>query len=499
MLNQNKNVYLDPYAHFMGPYKKNAMSMMKNQFLYGGRSSMKTSRHVTRMVVESILTPRLWSWAIAKESTKLDTGLQAEFIKVIERVTDGKYVRGRDFRVLKRPAEIEFNNGSRIIFGGSTMIDSIKGRSLPGLDYRWGFVLFDEFATYKKGDELYKAVKPTLIRNDYKGPWNHPFWEREQLDLDEVVLDEHGEPVYITNEFGEREIKIKKGRHADGVIFLFAMNPPQNKYHWVYDFIEYMERRNDTYIEKINYTHVRNELAILGLHSVITEAEEERRTNFESYQHVWLGIPTATDGLFFKSYDPHAARIEYLPIIRPEHWAIGVDSGYNDATTFVLMGLSGEELIIAKMYYHMNTADDDRGATQYSRDFYEFVQQAKRSIPGLPRTIPVFVDPAAKGLRNDLKFVLRERRSNDYKVYKAVNDREKTVGFLYDLVSSNRLRHLPVEHHLQLEKEISMAETKPNSDDFVKGNDHLIDATRYVAYKLKKHLERNRRREIYGG
>ncbi len=493
------NIRMDPYGHFMGPYKKNALSMVKNQFLYGGRSSMKTSRHVTRMVVESILTPKLWSWAIAKESTKLDTGLQAEFIKVIERVTDGKYVMGRDFRIIKRPAEIEFNNGSRIIFGGSTMIESIKGRSLPGSDYRWGFVLFDEFATYKQGDELYKSVKPTFIRNDYKGKWNNPFWKREQLDLDEVVRDEQGKPVYYTNEFGEKNIKIKQGRHSDGVIFLFAMNPPQNKYHWSYAFIEYMKRRDDAYVEKVNYTDVRNELAILGLHAVITDAEEERRTNFEVYQHVWLGIPTSTEGLFFKSYDPYNARIEKLPTIRPENWAIGVDSGYNDATTFVLMGLSGEEFIIAKMYYHKNTSVDDRGATQYSRDFYDFVQQVKRTIPGLPRTIPVFVDPAARGLRNDLKFILKEKKSSDYKVYKAVNDREKTVSFLYDIVSSNRLKHLPGEHHLKLEEEFSRAEAKAGTDDFIKGNDHLIDATRYVAYKLKKHYDRNRRRDIYGG
>lgn len=477
-----------------GVYLPDLFNMCTVQLYDGGRASRKTSRHAARIVIESITRPNLISFVMAKSSDKLETGLFSEFQKVIERVTDGTCIEGKDYELRKKPLAIKFTNGSEIHFLGSANWGSLKGRSVPSKNHQFGFILFDEFADYdeKNGPEMFDVLEPTFTRDDYKGPWRHIVWKENQLDLSYELKDEDGNYITYIDEEGVEQIEMYRGKHTAGCKFLFASNPPKNKYHWYFDFVKEIERRHDAFVKKVNYTDIRNELITSGQSNIVAQAENMKHSNLLKYRHVWLGEATSTDGLYFATFEPEKARITELPQVDPRNWAVGVDFGTTNPTTFVLMGIDNQGTrIIPEFYYHTNRNNgDEKGSMAYAEDLIEFCAKAKKkyNIPGL---ITVFYDPSAKGFRNDVVELQKRRGRHTCTLHKAVNDRQKTLSHLYDLIIEEQIKYIyPNKHADQFEDEILRAETHPKGDDIVKENDHFIDATRYVAWKLKRKARR---------
>jgi PBSX family phage terminase large subunit len=476
--------------------------MKKYQILKGGRASLKTTRHATRIVIDSILLPGLISFVVAKESSKLDTGLYSEFNKVIGRVTNNSYVegKGKDYWAKKSPLCIEFSNGSKIHFSGSKNSLGIKGRSISNDKERFGYIFFDEFADYAEADgmPLLEALIPTFVRDDYAGHFNHYFWKPTDLDLDKPLFKENGEPELYEDIDGNVKQKIHIGQHTMGAKFLFAWNPPDDKYHWSFDFVEKMTNRPDTLIQHVNYTDVQKELMSMGQHAVIAEAENTRLYDNTKYMHQWLGLPVSSSGLFFKSFDPNKSRASINTEFDKSKISIGVDFGAANATTFVAIGLTPtNDKIALALYYHSNReasdGDNERGSTKYAQDLYDFTLALKKKYDiKISRPIPTYVDPSARGFINDVKYTMKLKGHYPMKVIKAYNDRANTLANMQDIIAKNEFKYIyPQPAADKLEFEISRCQINDRGDDIIKEDDHLIDALRYALWKQKKETNRH--------
>ena len=502
---------------FMGAYKPSALSMKKYQILKGGRSSAKTSRHVTRIVLESMVTPNLISWVIGREQGQLQTGLVAEFTKVIERVAEGqlKKEKNADYWVLQKPLRIKFSNGSEIYFTSSKNAESLRGRTLDSAKQKWGFILLDEFATYSEQDgrNIIKELAPTFSRGAIPEGYQHFYWRGDKLSalkLDKIKLDDDDQPVYEENEYGELQPVIIPGEHTLGAQFLVSYNPPDNKYHWVYDWLEEYEHRPDTLCKTVNYTDVYKELVSLGLLGVIGEANMDKEQNPIKYRHVWLGEAVSKSGLYFTQFEPKACRVpqSFVENINHQNLVIAVDVGVSNATTFTAKYLdSDDNRITLDMYYHSNRDVDnpihEKSFSDYANDLLLFADEVcKKYHISTNKPINTYVDPSAKGFMLEVKKVMAQRRRYTLKVLKAHNDRESTLGLVRGLISDEKFKYVyPSKYAHHLENEFLRAEINPKSEkeDIIKKNDHLIDSERYACWALDKKALRNARRGWLNG
>ena len=479
--------------------------MKKYQILDGGRASFKTTRHVTRISYESILTPNLVSYVVGKDQGGLEKGLVAEFRKVIERITDGEYTcdkktPGAHCWYKMKPLTIQFKNGSEINFVGSKDAMGIKGRSLPSTNHKWGFVFLDEFADYAEADgrNLVEQLVPTFIRGSIPETYSHPFWgDGSELNLDKYELDSTGKVIMEQDEYGKWKPKINSGTETLNVIFLFSWNPPSNKYAWIYDWLEDYKDRPDAMYKRVNYTDVYDELLQIGLMAIITEAETVRTHNPVKYQHTWLGEATSTEGLYFTGFNPETSRVSKntLDRIDPRNCVIGVDVGVSNATTFVFQTLDNDNnRTILKMYYHSNRnesdPDNERGFAQYAKDLIDFTESCLKEYNiQTNKPIHTYIDPSAKAFMMEVKLQMTKRKKHILKPVKAKNDRESTLGHVRDLITEDVFKYVyPQKHTKELENEFYRATINPkaSSEDIIKENDHLIDAIRYSSYPLKK-------------
>jgi len=458
---------------------------------------MKTSRHVGRIVFESITTPRLISFAIAKDATKLETGLISEFEKVIERTTSGMWEKGKGYKYDAKSRIIKFPNGSEIHFTGSKNGLSLKGRSIPTSKHRFGFVFFDEFADYdeKHGPALVDALVPTFIRDDYVGVDSHAIWQPNKLDLNKEARDENGEIIYDVDEDGIKSPQIVPGTDTFGCKFLFAWNPPKNKEHWSFRFLEEFKGREDTFTKKVNYTDVLTDLKRLGLDDVIAEAETLKKVNPTRYRHVWLGEATSTEGLFFNTFNVNKTRINQkdVPLDNIVKWGVGLDFGMSNPTTFVFMGITptGERYIV-NTYAHANGDNLSKTIGDYAIDLLKFVLATKKAYGINPNaTIDIYYDPSAKNFKSacikgvEFKKHLRFNR--------AFNKRLQTLEQLKSIIIEEKFKYvypLPQIDSFEFEFRTAAAhETKI----IEKENDHFIDAVRYGSYKLDRYAAKEYR------
>lgn len=504
-MNNTLNINLSKL--FLQPYRRDALDMRTYQFYGGGRSTGKTTRHATRVSLDCIMIPKTIWFVVAKESSKLQTGIYNEYKKVIERISEGKFKDGREYKAKTSNYSIVFNNGSEIWFYGSKKAEELKGRSLPSSEYRFGGVHFDEFADYdeKYGIPLVKSLVPTLTRDDHVGDdmYYHYYWQGDKyydLDLSYPMEDECGNLITSVID-GKEIVEMHQGIHTLGAKFLFSFNPPKNKYHWVFDFINEYKDRADCLYDIVNYNDMEAELVRIGQSNVITEANRAKEINFRDYQHTWLGIPTGTDGLFFKNFEPGKCRISTVPSIPSDLFAVGADFGVSNATSFTCMGINPEteDRIILGMYYHSNNdlETDEYGSTRYAEELYEFVMKNRNryNISKNVRT-RVFYDPSAKAFANDVNELMKRKKHFPIKMVKAKNDRVSTLAHLQDLIVENNFKYLSnMKYRDVLEDEFSRAECHPTKDDdIIKVNDHSIDSTRYVSYGLLKKSNRRSRK-----
>lgn len=478
--------------------------MNKIQILKGGRNTFKTTRHMTRIIIESYLRPNLVSFVIGYHSDKLETGLMSEAEKIADRhglvageSGRGKFiVKGGDYCISKKPREMRFKNGSVIHFDGSKNMKALKGRAVKGDTKIFGFILFDEWADYEEKDamELDKIIN-TFQRSDTRQDIleDHFMWRDRLhlLDLDTYETDpETGKIKQYVDEYGEVQTATIKGKHTLGCKFLFSYNPPKHRESWVYEWEDRWCNRPDAMTMHINYTDIIDELVTIGQHNVIAEAEETRKYSMADYMHTWLGQATSIEGLFFHSFKPEECQIDKLPT-EFEEIAIGVDFGTANPTTFVAIGYADYRFYVIDAYYHTNRkTNNTKAPSDYARDLLYFGEDLKKKY-NIKGQIKCYYDPSAKGFKDEFDKLVKRNRQCPIKMRKANNDRKTGLTLLFEVITRGSFKYTQgLRYRLEIEKELRTAECSKNGEDIVKENDHTIDAIRYVLMGYRKSLKR---------
>ncbi len=498
---------------FLGPYRQYAFSMKKLQILKGGRNTFKTTRHMTRIILESYLRPNMVSFVIGYHSDKLETGLMSEAEKIADRhgLKLGSSGRGRfivqdgDYCISKKPREMRFANGSVIHFDGSKNMKALKGRAVKGEKNIFGFILFDEWADYEEKDAAnLDIIMDTFSRVDTAQEIleDHFIW-RDRLD--ELVLDsyetdpETGLIKTFINEYGEVKTATTPGNDTLGAKFLFSYNPPKTKESWVYEWEEEYCNRTDAMSMHVNYTDIIPELVAIGQHNIIANAERQRDSNYVKYLHTWLGQPTSVEGLFFHSYVPEESIQDVIPD-EFEEIVMGVDFGTSNPTTFVTIGYANFQFYVLDVYYHSNRdSNHTKSVSEFARDLYMLGKENKEKYR-VRGQIKCFYDPSAKVLKDEYDKVTRNWRSKPLKLRKANNDRKSSLVLLFEIITRGSFKyHKSLRHLKEMELEIRRAESSKNGDDIVKENDHVIDAIRYALMGLKKIMKKEIINYFLGG
>lgn len=510
-------VNLDLHKLFLPIYLPSAFSMRKYQILAGGRSTAKSSRHVSRIVAECVSTPFLVNFGVAAASGKLETGIMSEFEKVCERAglkkgkLSGRQCVGGNFAVRTKPSSIIFDNGSIIHFEGSKNWEDLKGRSVKGGKYRFGFVYLDEFADYdeKVGMQIVSGLYNTFVRDDYQGEDNHFIWgSGAGLDLNKVVRDEDGNIIYDINDEGIPVARLKLGRDTFGCKVLISTNPPKNREHWFFDWLKEYGKREDAFFMHVNYNTkffnpltnkedtMYNTLIRLGLEAVVAEAEAMKKANYERYRHEFLGEPTSRMGLYFNTFEKENLRVGALPTTF-DYFCIGLDFGTVDATAFGLLGVKGTKIFILDQYRHSNGTDPTAKApSDYATDFHEFVLRNRHKYH-FKMMLPVFYDHSAKGFKDEAVKLqnANPRFSKNVNMKKATKNRKPTLDYLFEIITTGDLNYkVDLPYVKDMEDEIRKAEVATNGIDMAKGNDHCIDWLRYGCYACKPKVAKSYRK-----
>lgn len=507
------STHLNLGTAFLGPYKQTAFSMNKIQILKGGRNTFKTTRHMTRIILESYLRPNLVSFAIGYQSDKLETGLMSEAEKIADRygLTCGESGRGKfivkdgDYCMSKKPREMRFANGSVIHFDGSKNMKALKGRAIKGDTKLFGFILFDEWADYEEKDAAtLNLIINTFQRTDTRQDIleDHFMWKDrlDLLDLDTYETDpETGKIRQFVNEYGEVETATIKGRHTLGCKFLFSYNPPQHRESWVYQWEERYCNRTDTMTMHINYTDIIDELVTIGQHNIIAEAEETKRYSIAEYMHTWLGQPTSIDGLYFHSFQPDDCVVDTIPT-EYEDLVIAVDFGTVNPTTFVAIGYYDYNFYIVDAYYHTNKKTNvTKAPSDYATDLILFADHVKKKHK-VQGQVKVFYDPSAKGFKDEVEKLTKRNRHCPIKMRKANNDRKTGLTLMFQVITKGNFKYpRGLSGRMEMEMEIRKAECSKNGDDIVKMDDHFIDAIRYGLMGFRKTLKRQVVEYFIGG
>lgn len=510
-------ITLEPHNLFLPIYLPSSMSMRKYQILKGGRSTAKTSRHTTRICLESFLTPKLISYTVAKADGKLQTGIMAEFCKVCERMglkrgkAYGLKVKDGDYAVKQSPRAIVFKNESVVYFEGSKNWEDLKGRSLDTKDGRFGFLFLDEFADYDEatGMQIVSGLYNTFARDDFAGANNHFVWgDGKQLDLSYPELDSNGEVVFEEDVFGFPQVKMTNGKDTFGCKVLISTNPPKNREAWFFDWCREYLSREDVLHMHVNYNtafynviskqeeSMAGTLIRLGLTEVVAEAERMKEANYIRYKHEFLGEPTSVSGLYFNTFNKEKLRVASIPKpIEYDAFCLGLDFGTNDATSFCLLGLKGTKIYILDWYNHSNgDGNSEKAPSDYAKDLLDFIER-NRKVWHFKQMISCYYDHSARGFKDEVIKMQRTRNLKAVNMKRATKTRRPTLDFLFDLITQGDLNYMTsLNHVMSMEDEIRKAETTKLGDDMVKGNDHQIDALRYGCYGLKKHMYKNYRK-----
>lgn len=220
------------------------------------------------------------------------------------------------------------------------------------------------------------------------------------------------------------------------------------------------------------------------------------------YKRMVMGLWVMADGVIYDmfNHDPvhmgghvMAAVPDGVDLIN--YW-ITIDSGYSNATTFLLMaeGTDGNCYQVSE-YYHSGRDDESRAKSpsDYAYDLLNWLGEYSLNTHGLNMIIPkaIIIDPAAKGFILELYKILPKNLRS--KIQTGMNDVLLGIELTSSMIGYGKLRILTKCKHTLRELASycwDPAAQKRGEDKPLKENDHTMDGLRYfVVYTRNKWLQ----------
>lgn len=408
-----------------------------HQIITSGRAGTKSSFMAIVVMFLLVSDPHAAAIVMRKHHNKLRKTVFNECQRAITRL--GLY-KGL-FKITRSPMQITYKKtGSTVYFTGSDSIDDTKG-------------MIDD-----------------------------------QNSIKLVVLDELTE--FFDKGDGEDEITnivatFVRG-NDDDFRMLYLYNPPKNPKAPVNEWCAKMSLRDDTIHVHTSYLDV--PASWLGA-KLLAEAEALKRADEKMFRWVWMGESVGLDDLIYYMFSEN---IHVRSVPKDSHfvyYAIGVDYGQMNATTYQAYGLdmiSKEIQGLGEYYYSGRRENRQKSPSDYAADFREFVDLLYARYG--KKAVYVYIDPSAKGLAEEIK-----RKCPEVRIRDADNTVALGIQRVQKLLSFRRLFLCPEQRELQAEMylyaydedSIEKGQEKP-----IKENDHCEDATRYAVMGMWKDIRK---------
>jgi PBSX family phage terminase large subunit len=253
----------------------------------------------------------------------------------------------------------------------------------------------------------------------------------------------------------------------------FWTTNPDSPYHYLYtDYITNTEVLNDGIVKVFNFEMDDN----LSL-------DEEYKTSLKKlYKGLWykrniLGLWVLAEGAVYDMFeDAHIIGDSKMPHGFSRYF-IGIDFGTSNATVFLLIGQSGDNLYVLDEYYwDSRQTGRQKTVVQYSKDLEAFMGRN-----GLQSNVRIFIDPSASPL------IVQLRQDGVSGIVQADNDVGDGIAAVSSALSQNKL--LIHEKCAMTIKEFYSYTWDPKAqkrgqDKPMKQFDHAMDALRYPVFSV---------------
>lgn len=418
-------------------YHRNFNDFVHTHQIYtSGRAGTKSSRGALRSV-KTIMRPEPGSVIILRKfHNKLKKTVFKECLRAIYRLKADK----SKFKITVSPMQITYKpTGNTIYFTGNDSIDDTKGiidESRPIV-----MVIIDELTEFfDKGDgeDELQNIEATFIRGN-----------------------------------------------DEGFVMEYYFNPPKNPKAPIMEWLAKMKKRPDCIHVHVDYRDVPVEW--LGK-KLIKSAEILKELDEKMYNWLWLGLSIGLDDLIYYMFNESIHVKEIIDYSGIDFLSIGVDYGQMNATTYQCFGLDYKGKLlqgIDEYYYSGREEGKQKSPSDYAKDFKMFREKVEKETG--KRVIFCFIDPSAKGLKEEIKRICPDVQfpNVDNTVPLGINRVQKMMSYRR-LILSSRQKHLIKERSLYSYDEDKL---EKGIEEILKINDHCSDAERYVVMGLWRYIK----------
>ncbi len=412
----------------------------KHIILTSGRAGTKSSFAAIRADYQIVNDPGGSVVVLRKHHNKLRKTVYKEMLRGINRLGLSK----KAFHIGKSPMEITYKkHGTTIYFSGSDGIDDTKG-------------IIDED----------KPIKVVILD-----------------EVTEFFEDGEGE-----EELANIEATFVRGNKG-GFQMIYMFNPPKNPNAAVNKWCKKMEKRPDCIHVHVDYRDVPEEW--LG-QDLIASAELMKQADPQMYRWTWLGEAIGVDELIYYMFsDRHRVKPEEDRIFQTVY--VGVDYGQQNATTYQAFGLDEYRYKLTGLseYYHSGReTGKQKPPSEYADDMLDMLDGLHEQFEST--IFYVFIDPSAKGLKEEIK---RRSRERDYAILLRDAENEVALGIsrVQKALAYGVLSISPRQEHAIDEFETYEYDKKSierGKEEPIKKDDHCMDAIRYAVMGAWKWVKR---------
>ena len=245
------------------------------------------------------------------------------------------------------------------------------------------------------------------------------------------------EITQFKNAYGMNQIVSSFIRGEKEEFYIFQeYNPPEQKSHWVYEYVNSMKVREDVNYIFVNYCDHPIELQEKWIGKIaLREIEALKQIDEAQYRNIYLGEAVSLGGRIYKNFNRDVCCVDELPYRLEDYFVIincGLDVGFHDkfcvTATLIKSDMSeiyiAEELVIdntnKKIYNSlsgMTVSGAEKDPNECIKETVEFLNRVSEKYN---KRIMLYIESADKGFRMTMeKYIILNKIQNI--IPKAVN------------------------------------------------------------------------------
>ena len=353
----------------------------------GGRGCTKSSKNAIIICFLMSMYPNCDTLVLRNHLEQHRNTTYAELSKALDRLG---LVENVHFKLKRKPLEITFANGNTIYFKQGKEHEKLKGFTLKNSKNFIGIVWFFEVSEFESAYTLQQCLS-SGVRGG-----NKPFFYE-----------------------------------------IYETNPPANKFHWLFEWIENEKKDEKTIYNFRTYLDLTEfeQKYWLGI-PFLNTINALKNSNIELYNHIYLGMPRKLENSVYKKMPTVKKRPKKFDYI-----LCGMDYGEVDATTVVCVGVEKK----TNSYYIFDQYYKKGGSNMVINDYISEVCSFVNNINKIENTKMYFyIETSPSSVYN--LFANRSNIDKTVSIFKAVksgvysnNIIQERIDTTNYLIGSNQL------------------------------------------------------------